>query len=105
MRIDSWSVAPVDSEKAECYRRANLRGSPQKAESDRNLQTVLNNQVLVLNRLWQAVNICSARSAFELVYAGHANIVSSDEANNFMTLTFGTWRNLSANALDHELFH
>jgi hypothetical protein len=24
-------AAPVDSEKPECYRRANLRGSPQKA--------------------------------------------------------------------------
>ena len=37
----------------------------------------------MLNRLWQAVNICSARRAFSLVYAGHAQIVSSDDANNF----------------------
>jgi hypothetical protein len=27
----SADAAPVDSEKPECYRRANLRGSPQKA--------------------------------------------------------------------------
>ncbi len=51
----------------------------------RDVHTVLNSQVLVLNRLWQAVNICSARRAFALVYAGHAQIVSSDEANNFLT--------------------
>ncbi|PYK11567.1 MAG: HNH endonuclease, partial [Verrucomicrobia bacterium] len=38
---------------------------------------MLNSQVLVLNRLWQAVNICTARRAFALVYAGHAQIVSS----------------------------
>ena len=67
------------------------------------MQTVLNNQVLVLNRLWQAVNICSARRAFALVYAGHAHIVSSDEANNFMTHDFESWRDLSANAPDHEV--
>jgi len=52
----------------------------------------LNSQVLVLNRLWQAVNICSARRAFSLVYAGHAHVVSSDEANNFLTHDFDSWR-------------
>jgi 5-methylcytosine-specific restriction endonuclease McrA len=77
---------------------ANLRGSPQKADgnviNERNLHTSLNSQVLVLNRLWQAVNICSARRAFALVYAGHAHVVSSDEANNFMTemVTTISWK-------------
>src|SRR5439155_238301 len=51
----------------------------------------------------QPVNICSARRAFSLVYAGHAQIVSSDEANNFMTHDFESWRDLSANAPDHEV--
>ncbi len=69
----------------------------------RDLHTVLNSQVLVLNRLWQAVNICTARRAFALVYAGHAQIVSSDEPNNFMTHDFQSWRDLSANAPDHEV--
>ena len=67
------------------------------------LHTLLNSQVLVLNRLWQAVNICSARRAFSLVYAGHAQIVSSDNANNFSTHDFESWRDLSANAPDHEV--
>ena len=62
----------------------------------------MNSQVLVLNRLWQAVNICSARRAFSLVYAGHAQIVSSDDANNFSTHDFESWRDLSTNAPDHE---
>ncbi len=74
-----------------------------KCGSRRDVHTVLNSQVLVLNRLWQAVNICSARRAFALVYAGHAHIVSSDEANNFMTHDFESWRGLSANAPDHEV--
>src|SRR5438552_11172206 len=69
----------------------------------RDLHTSLNSQVLVLNRLWQAVNICSARRAFSLVYAGHAQIVSSDNANNFSTHDFESWRDLSANAPDQEV--
>src|SRR6266404_8547643 len=98
----------VDNENCQWYRRANLRGSPQKADGnviiERNLHTSLNSQVLVLNRLWQAVNICSARRAFALVYAGHAQIVSSDDdANNFLTHDFESWRDLSANAPDHEV--
>src|SRR4029434_4002388 len=74
-----------------------------KCGSRRDVHTVLNSQVLVLNRLWQAVNICSARRAFALVYAGHAQIVSSDEANNFMTHDFESWRDLSATAPGHEI--
>src|SRR5437764_9822160 len=85
----------------------NLRGSPQKAGynavTDPDLHTLLNSQVLVLNRLWQAVNICSARRAFSLVYAGHAQIVSSDDASNFSTHDFESWRDLSVNAPDQEV--
>ena len=67
------------------------------------MHSQLNSQVLVLNRLWQAVNICSARRAFSLVYAGHAHVVSSDEANNFLTHDFDSWRDFSTDAPDHEL--
>jgi 5-methylcytosine-specific restriction endonuclease McrA len=97
----------IDNKKYEWYRRPNLRGSPQKADGNvidqKDLHTLLNSQVLVLNRLWQAVNICTARRAFALVYAGHAHIVSSDEANNFLTHDFNSWRDISANAPDHEV--
>ena len=103
----SSHVSHVDSAKCQWYRRANLRGSPQKTDgnvvNERNLYTSLNSQVLVLNRLWQAVNICSARRAFALVYAGHAHVVSSDEANNFMTHDFESWRDFSTTAPEHEM--
>src|SRR5437879_12834665 len=68
-----------------------------------NLHSLLNSQVLVLNRLWQAVNICSARRAFSLVYAGHAHVVSADDASNFLTHDFESWRDFSTDAPDHEL--
>ena len=67
------------------------------------MHTLLNSQVLVLNRLWQAVNICSARRAFTLLYQGHAQVVSSDPANNFLTHDFASWRDFSASAPDHEV--
>src|SRR5207302_6696447 len=67
------------------------------------MHTLLNSHVLVLNRLWQAVNICTARRAFALVYAGHAQVVSSDEANNFLTHDFDSWRDFSATAPEHEV--
>src|SRR2546426_8995229 len=74
-----------------------------KSRARRDVHTVLNSQVLVLNRLWQAVNICTARRAFSLVYAGHAHVVWSDAENNFLTHDFDSWRDFSATAPDHEL--
>jgi hypothetical protein len=50
------------------------------------------------------VNICTPPAAhFALVYAGHAQIVSPDDANNFLTHDFDSWRDISANAPDHEV--
>src|ERR671923_297695 len=69
----------------------------------RDLHTSLNSQVLVLNRLWQAVNICTARRAFALVYAGHAQIVSTDGDNNFLTHDFNSWRDFSAQSPEPEM--
>ena len=34
----------------------------------------LNSQVLVLNRLWQAVNVCTVRRALTLLFQGHAEV-------------------------------
>ncbi len=52
---------------------------------------------------WQAVNICTARGGFALAYAGHAQIVAVGDANNFLTHNFDSWRDISANAPDHEV--
>src|SRR5437764_1385369 len=64
---------------------------------------LLNSQVLVLNRLWQAVNICSARRAFALVYAGHAQVVATDGTNNFLTHDFDSWRDFSVQSPEPEM--
>lgn len=59
------------------------------------MPTLLNQQVLVLNRLWQAVNTCSSRRAFQLLCLGHAEVVAQDEDENFLTHDFHSWRELS----------
>ena len=59
------------------------------------MQSVLDTPVLVLNRLWQAVNTCSARRAFTLLYQGHAQAVSADSGEGFLTHDFAGWRDFS----------
>ena len=39
---------------------------------------MLERTVLVLNRLWQAVNVCSAKRAFCLLCSGHAQVVHAE---------------------------
>jgi len=55
---------------------------------------MLDENVLVLNRLWQAVNVCSARRAFTLLYQGHAQVVDQD-AGNFQVMDFDAWHSES----------
>jgi 5-methylcytosine-specific restriction endonuclease McrA len=64
---------------------------------------MLDRQVLVLNRLWQAVNICTVRRAFTLLFQGHAQVVSSDKDNNFFTHDFGSWKDLSDREPEPEM--
>jgi 5-methylcytosine-specific restriction endonuclease McrA len=59
------------------------------------MEGILDQPVLVLNRLWQAVNTCSVRRAFTLLYQGHAQVVSTDGANNYLTHDFMSWRDFS----------
>ena len=59
------------------------------------MTAVLNQHVLVLNRLWQAVNICTARRALTLLFQGHAEVVLSGEDGAFRTFKFDEWRDLS----------
>lgn len=66
------------------------------------MESVLDQPVLVLNRLWQAVNTCTARRAFTLLYQGHAQVVSADNDNNFLTHDFQSWRDLSRSQPDAE---
>lgn len=59
------------------------------------MHSVLETPVLVLNRLWQAVNTCSARRAFTLLYQGHAQVVNADAGQGFSTHDYSSWRDFS----------
>jgi 5-methylcytosine-specific restriction endonuclease McrA len=60
------------------------------------MEAILDQPVLVLNRLWQAVNTCSVRRAFTLLYQGHAQVVSTDGKNSYLTHDFFSWQDFSA---------
>jgi len=58
------------------------------------MEFALDQPVLVLNRLWQAVNIIGARRAFGLLARGHAQVVFNDE-ENFRTFSMLDWMDFS----------
>ncbi|MFH1066973.1 MAG: HNH endonuclease [bacterium] len=68
------------------------------------MKLLLQQNVLVLNRLWQAVNVCSARRAFTLLYAGHAQVVAAEEGD-FQTFDFQEWRSFSQTYDGNEAIH
>jgi 5-methylcytosine-specific restriction endonuclease McrA len=59
------------------------------------MNSFLNQQVLVLNRLWQAVNVCTARRALTLLFEGQAQVVLNSTDGSFRTLDFREWQDLS----------
>jgi hypothetical protein len=60
------------------------------------MDTLLDQPVLVLNRLWQAVKTCTARRALTLLYQGHAQVVAADVSQVYMTHDFTRWRDFSS---------
>src|SRR5687768_11942775 len=65
---------------------------------------MLDRQVLVLNRLWQAINVCTVRRAFTLLCAGHAQVVYSD-GDGFFTHDFHSWRDFSIREPHDDMVH
>src|SRR5215471_18142476 len=59
------------------------------------MSSFLNQQVLVLNRLWQAVNVCTVRRAMSLVFEGHAQVVMGMSDGSFQTFNFNEWNDFS----------
>jgi 5-methylcytosine-specific restriction endonuclease McrA len=59
------------------------------------MSALLNQPVLVLNRLWQAVNVCTARRALTLLFEGNAQVVFQAADGNYQTFDFREWRDLS----------
>jgi 5-methylcytosine-specific restriction endonuclease McrA len=60
--------------------------------------------VLVLNRLWQAINVCTAERALTLLYSGHAQVVCED-GGNFNTFSFSQWCDFSDQYDGEEVVH
>ena len=58
------------------------------------MSTALDQPVLVLNRLWQAVNVIGARRAFALLARGHAHVVHQQE-DDFRTFSMLDWIDFS----------
>lgn len=59
-------------------------------------------RVLVLNRLWQAVNVCSVERAMALLCTGHAQVVE-EQGGNFSTFSFREWCDVSHQEGDEVL--
>lgn len=68
------------------------------------MEGILSQNVLVLNRLWQAVNICSVKRAFMLLCQGHAQVVDST-GGNFQTMNFQQWRFFSDGYEGEDVVH
>ena len=68
------------------------------------MRNVLNENVLVLNRLWQAINVCTVERAFMLLYMGHAEVVTED-SGNFQTFDFHEWREFSQGHHGEDVVH
>jgi 5-methylcytosine-specific restriction endonuclease McrA len=65
----------------------------------------LSQPVLVLNRLWQAVNVCSVRRALTLLFDGHAQVVMSQADGSYQTFNFTEWRGLSRHDPTEDCVH
>ncbi len=51
----------------------------------------LTSPVLVLNRLWQPVHVCSAKRALCLLVLNHAEVVETYGPNEFCTHSYQQW--------------
>ena len=55
------------------------------------MNAALQTPVLVLNRLWQAVHVCSVERALTLLCTGHAQVVVAMNDGEFRTFSFRQW--------------
>lgn len=63
--------------------------------------SVLDSNVLVLNRLYQPVNVTTVRRAFTLLYQGAAKAIDRE----FQTFNFEDWSALSAKLHESDVIH
>ena len=70
------------------------------------MSAALQSPVLVLNRLWQAVQVCSVERALTLLCTGHAQVVVAMSDGEYRTFSFREWCDFSEAAVpatDHEV--
>jgi len=60
---------------------------------------ILNTNVLILNKLWQVIDICSVKRALCLLYLKHAQVVLK-KGGSFYTFGFEDWRDFSQNSTE-----
>jgi len=65
------------------------------------MESVMSQQVLVLNRFWQAVNIVGVKRALSLLVQGHAEVIHQ-EGGNYQTVDFDHWVNNDGMPWDDE---
>lgn len=65
----------------------------------------LDSKVLVLNRLWQPVNICGAKRAVGLLFLGHAQVVHAEEIPHFSTHDADSWLDASQDYEGDDVIH
>ncbi len=58
------------------------------------MEAVLEQPVLVLNRLWQAVNVIGAKRAFALLARGHASVIHHSD-DDFRVFSLMDWMDFS----------
>jgi len=71
------------------------------------MEVALTEPVLVLNRLWQAVNVIAAKRAFSLLASGHASVVY-EENEDFQIFDMMDWVDFSQynqSVSDMEIVH
>jgi len=66
---------------------------------------LLERAVLVLNRHWQPVHICTVRRSLKLLCMGYAQIVQVDGEERYRTHEFDSWVEYSSGAPDGECIH
>lgn len=71
------------------------------------MATVLQRPVLVLNRLWQPVHICSVKRALKLLCMGQAQVVQTEGVARYQTHDISSWIDYSqeVKAAVNEVIH
>src|SRR5205814_1360837 len=97
------SLIPNSPTVRTCFTAIAAKCASVRGRSD--MSSYLNQHVLVLNRLWQAVNICTARRALTLLFEGRAQVVLSSDDGSFQTYNFSQWHDFSQQEPHPESIH